>query len=61
MTPQVNEEFRALGDPVPVGAEEVTHSLWNMVTAFSEMFRASIRGAVPAVASAAQGLTHRWL
>eukprot|EP00658_Telonema_sp_P-2_P012667 TRINITY_DN14822_c0_g1_i4.p1 TRINITY_DN14822_c0_g1~~TRINITY_DN14822_c0_g1_i4.p1 ORF type:complete len:569 (+),score=197.04 TRINITY_DN14822_c0_g1_i4:180-1886(+) len=39
-----NEEFKALGAPVPIGHEEITHSLWNMVTAFCEMFRASIRG-----------------
>eukprot|EP00656_Telonema_subtile_P016343 TRINITY_DN18622_c0_g1_i2.p1 TRINITY_DN18622_c0_g1~~TRINITY_DN18622_c0_g1_i2.p1 ORF type:complete len:567 (-),score=189.66 TRINITY_DN18622_c0_g1_i2:146-1846(-) len=38
------DDFRQLGAPVPEGHEEVTHSLWNMITAFCEMYKASIRG-----------------
>lgn len=43
-THEVDEALKALGEPVPLEADDITHALWNMVTSFCEMYKAAIRG-----------------
>jgi len=43
-TTEQDEALKALGEPVPLQPDEITHALWNMVTSFCEMYKAAIRG-----------------